>query len=657
MKKVATALALAMGFSMLGQNVPDQKNSLDNRLKPAIAKPYLDEDFPGASRHINPVPKGKTSAAVVWSEDFASGFAASPNGAWIAGGSNANLVMSDNDGPDSLIALGWGPLPSPTAGNGFAIFDFYNRIPDVSGFATSPAQGLLTSPTINLNKSDVFISFYQMIFWCCNLDQEIFLEVSTDGGATWPAANRFKTNVTDRNDRHWDLGFGYYFEFDLSAILSSGGSNNVKLRFNWTSTTADANGQFANHYFWMIDDIQISDLPRHKMKFTESGGAPPHDIIFDGDGASTKTGIFTADEATPISFDSNIYNFGADDQTGVDLKVEIYDATGTSVGTVQSNNSSTLLKGDTLDFNSLTTNTWTPPANGTYTFVYSAISDSVPASPDSESVRDTFMLRQTDSLTSMDFGVFGNSIGSEELGNDGGAIAARYHFSKPAEIMAMIIDYSTATVAGGDIQIEIYDSTGFTFTGGFGSSALISRAFTLGTAEDNGALVRYDLSNNGFPLVLPPGTYYFTVFMFSNGGNNRVAIANDKSFPAQGTSSIMFDVSQGRWFSGYVESSTFNAPFLRVEKIPGVGLDEQVRADYLTIYPNPNKGRTSIELDRGGTFKLDLVNTTGQIINSRTVSTNGNEQIELDYSSVASGTYILKVSGDNYSRTARLVIQ
>ncbi|MGB0177897.1 MAG: hypothetical protein ACPF9D_12080, partial [Owenweeksia sp.] len=549
----------------------------------------------GASLKIAPAPKGKTSAAVIWSEDFGSGFMGSPNGAWTASGANANLVMYDSNGPDSLIPLGWGPLPSPTASNGFAIFDFYNRIPDVNGFATSPAQGLLTSPAININKTDVFLSFYQMIFHCCNLDLEVFVEVSTDGGVTWPAANRFKTNITDRNDRHWNLGFGYYFEFDLSSILTNGGSNNVKLRFNWTSTTPDANGQYSNHYFWMIDDIKISDLPRHKMKFTASGGAPAHDIIFDGDGSKTKTGIFTVDETVPITFDSNIYNFGADDQTGVDLKVDIYDASGASAGSVQSNNSSTLVKGDTLDFSVLTTSSWTPPAKGTYSFVYSAISDSVPSSLNSESVRDTFVMQQTDSLTSIDFGTFGNSVGTAELGNDGSGMAVRYHFGKAdnqgmVEFTDLIIDYSTATVAGGDIQIEIYDSTGFSFTGGFGSSALISRAFTLGAAEDNGAVVRYDLTNNGIPLAVPPGTYYFTVFMFSNQGNNRIAIANDKTFPSQGTSAIMFDVDDNRWFTGYNNSSTFNAPFIKVAKIPTIGLYEELRTDYLQVYPNPTKG-------------------------------------------------------------------
>ncbi|HAD95889.1 MAG TPA: hypothetical protein DCG19_00710, partial [Cryomorphaceae bacterium] len=598
MKKLATVVALAVACSAVAQNVPTEQNKLDSRTRPGTAKPYLDEDYPGAgqAKAASSISKGKTSAAVVWSEDFGAGFTGSPNGAWTVSGANSNLVMYDMDGPNNLISSGWGPLPSPTSSNGFAIFDWYDNIPDVAGFATSPAEGKLTSPVINVNKSDVFLSFYQQLFHCCNLDLEVFVEISTDGGATWPAANRFKTNVTDRNDRHWDLGYGYYFEYDISSILANGGSNNVKIRFNWTSTSPDANGQYSNNYFWMIDDIKISDLPRHKAKFTDAGGAPAHDIIFDNNSSKTKTGIFTMDEVKPITFDSNVYNFGADDQTGVDLKVEIFDASGTYMTSVQSNNSSTLVKGDTLDFDDLTTSAWTPPAVGTYGFVYTVISDSISVSANAEAVRDTFVIRATDSLTSIDFGTFGNSVGTAELGDDGSAMAVRYNFDKPSpgssmvEFTDLIIDYSTATVAGGDIQIEVYDSTGFSYTGGFGSGALLSRVYTLGTAEDNGAVVRYDLTNNGVPFAVPPGSYYFVVFMFSNTGNNRIAIANDKSFPARGTSSIMFDVDAGRWYNGYVDSETFNAPFIKTVRIPAtIGLDDQVRTDYLSIFPNPSR--------------------------------------------------------------------
>ncbi len=662
MKKVATALALAMGFSMLGQKLETNPNALNKSAVPAKADPYLDEDYPGAQKST-PTPKGKSSAAVLWSEDFGSGFS-SPNGNWVASGMNSNLVMYDSNGPDSLLQFNWGPLPSPTASNGFAIFDFYARIPDVNGFATSPAEGLLTSPTINLNSPDVFLSLHQQIFHCCNLNLEVFIEVSTDGGATWPAANRFKTNIVDRNARHWDLGLGYYFEYDLSGILSGNPTNNVKIRFNWTSTSPDANGQYSNNYFWMIDDIEISDLPRHKVKFTDFGGAPAHDFIVDGDGANTKTGVICLDEALPISFDSNVFNFGTDDQTGVDLQVQIYDASGNLAGTVQSSSNSTLLKGDTLDFNSLTTSAWTPTATGNYTFVYSVISDSIPVSLNAEVVRDSFPLVVTDSVTSIDFSTFGNSVGTSELGNDGSALAVRYHLAVPSfgntmvEIPDLIIDYSTATVAGGDIQIEVYDTTGFDFQNGFGGPALVSKAFTLGTPEDNGAVVSYDLSINGTPLMVNPGSYYFVVYMFSNQGNNRVAIANDQTFPSTGTSAVMFDIGDARWYVGYNDSKTFNAPFIKVKKNPNtIGLEEVVRTDYMNIYPNPSDGHLAIEMEQGGTFKLDLVNTAGQVVDSRPATANGGEKIDLNYTNVAPGTYFLKVEGKNYHRTARIVIQ
>lgn len=673
MKKIATLFMSVLTIAAVAQSqkATDNTNRFDATQFPAKDNPVIDEDNMDAYNKGRAAAatsrKGKTSGALIWSEDFATSFATSPNGAWTASGQSSNLVSQDTDGPDNLLSLGWGPLPSPTASNGFAIMDWYDNFPDPNGFATSPVEGLLTSPTIDLTGyTDVVLTFYQQLYWCCEVNGEMYAEVSTDGGTNW---TQYKTNVVDRNDRHWDLGFGYYYEFNISSAIAANPAN-VQIRFNWTSLIADQNGQYSTAYFWMIDDIEIRELPRHKLIFESVGGAPEQDVIFDGDGANSKMGHIQESEVKPYTFDANLYNFGKDDQTGVDLLVNIYDeATGAFITSVQSSSSSTVLAGDSLDFNSLTTGPWTPQANQEYTIEYTLISDSIDPSnlgPDAESVVDSFEIERTADVMSLDFGRFGNSIGTQELGDDNSAVGSRFYWDPAVctgnvPVFGVAIDYSTATVAGGDIIIEVYDTAGFDFTNGFGGFALISETFTLGTAEDNGDFVTYDLTDaGGNPVLLPPGGYYFVVNMYSNTGANRIAIANDQSYEQAGFSSIMNNVDQGRWFTGFADSRTFEAPIVRAITTQDrctFSVNETNKTAELKVFPNPNNGLFNIEIPVGGKFTAELISTTGQVIESREISVNGNEKTQLDYTATPKGAYLLRVNGEDFSATQRLVIR
>ena len=74
--------------------------------------------------------------------------------------------------------------------------------------------------------------------------------------------------------------------------------------------------------------------PENLLVFTRAtapgttGEAPAHDVIFDGDGSYPKYMHLSAKQAVPISFDSNIYNYGTNAQTNVGLAVEFIDSIG-----------------------------------------------------------------------------------------------------------------------------------------------------------------------------------------------------------------------------------------------------------------------------------------------------------------------------------------
>lgn len=681
--KGATALfvGLAMSFAASAQT-PSNSDRKDPSTELGKRQAYVQDN--NLKKNTLPVvinPSTSSKDAVLWSEDFGSGFTGGTNGTWTTSGVNANFVEYDTDGPDNLIPNGWGPLPSPTAANGFAIFDFYDRFPDAPGtFATTAAEARLTSPVINLGAgtTDAQIELYMQLYNCCHAtDKNMTIDISTDGGITFP--NSIVANADfGRNERHWNLGFGYKFRWKISDYIVADPTN-VVIRFNWNSTSADPNGQYDNTYFWMIDDIEISDVPVNSLEFTALGnGAPANDVIFDGDGANTKHGVMALGQATSIGMDGNILNYGTATQTNVKLKVDIEDDNGTNVTTLTSATGGTLLENDTLDFNTaFTSTTWTPSAAGVYNFIYSITSDSS-AVAGSQATIDTFTMTVTNNtLHSMDWNAFSNNFGSDDLGDDGSAVASRLYFPSPnvgamtnhIYLEALEIRLSTQSVAGGEILVEIQD-TSIDLTVGFNNAPLFSNTYDV-TPGFVGSFAPLNIEDSLFNAFTGQyeyfgtkldanNSYYMVAYLFSNSGASPVQIANDQTFPQPGFSSIMFNVADNRWYTGFTNSLTFNAPWLRARfgnTSDGIGLEENAKVDF-DVYPNPVAGNDlSISITEGGSYTLELVSLAGQLVHSSEININGNEISKMDVSSFAKGVYVLNIKGENFNESVKVTLK
>lgn len=678
----ALFVGLVMGFTATAQTQTNS-NEKDPSTELGKEKPYFENN--NLKKSTLPVvinPKTSSKDAVLWSEDFGSGFTGGTNGTWTTSGVNANFVEYDTDGPDNLIPNGWGPLPSPTAANGFAIFDFYDRFPDAPGtFASTPAEGLLTSPVIDLGvgTTDAQIDLYMQLYNCCHAtDKNMTIDISTDGGLTFP--NSIVANADfGRNDRHWNLGLGYHFRWKISSYIAADPTN-VVIRFNWTSTVADVNAQYDNTYFWMIDDITISDVPAHSLEFSDFGGAPAQDIIFDGGGANTKHGIMALGQATSIGMDANIVNYGTVTQTNVKLNVDIEDDQGTNIMTLTSATGGTIAENDTLDFNTaFTSQTWTPSAAGAYNIIYSATSDSSGVAG-FEVQLDTFTLNVTaNTLHSMDWNAFSNNIGTNELGDDGSALASRLYFPN-ANVGAptnhiyldeLDIRFSTQSTAGGEVLCEIQD-TSIDLTVGFNSAPLFSKTFDV-TAAMVGGTGTFDLRDSvwnpwkgiyeKFGRKLDANnSYYMVAYLFSNTGASPVQIANDQTFPQPSMASIMFNVADNRWYVGYSGGNLdMNAPWLRARfgttPDANIGLNEDNKIDF-DVYPNPVvENEFSVQIAEGGKYTLELVNLSGQLVHTSDINVNGNEVSKVDVSTLAKGIYVLNIKGDNLLETVKVTVK
>jgi hypothetical protein len=610
---------------------------------------------------------------VIFTEDFSNGIPATwTNIGYDGFGNILDSALWEYRGPNTNPDVTVGsrgaylssqqPITSATASNGFVIFDsdYLDNAGVAGNFgngkAPAPHLGTLTTPLMDFTGE----SFVQLTFSSYHryFEGRAIVAFSSDGGTTWPdtiaAHPTLAVNsATSTNDR---VGMNISF---------LGGQDSVRIRFIFDGTYDDpgASGSGMGYYFWNIDDIVVESLPKFEMRFTEWQDAPPQDILFGPAQGSSKMGILTknglTDQTRDIEFDCNIYNYGYGSVNNVQLTVDVLDAaTGTLVSSFTSTGSVNLASGDTGTYNDLNTlgNPFKPVNVGTYDIVYKAVGDSVTA------VSDTFSVFVTDSLMSNDFNVFDNSIGTSQQGDDGSAVANRLDLVQPAIMTGVWVGLSTATVAGATVEIEVFDTVGFDFLTGYPATALVATSLPYLITQD-------DIDNGFFQVPITDGTnqyvqlasgaYFVAVRMFSNGGTNLIAIANDQTFTQPSFSSIMYNTDDGRWYTGYTNSLTLNGLFIRGKLLAtsGIGMEDMLNAN-IKVGPNPAADFINVNFeDLEGDFTLTLTDITGRVVSVEQVSIFGAGFHTLNVSELSAGVYMLNINNGSASVSHKISVQ
>lgn len=617
------------------------------------------------------------SSTTVWSEDFANGLPAgwSQNGTpataqWEYRGPNTtpnntvggrgNFSGINNNPPTNT------PITSTTASNGFMIFDsdYLDNAGTgnfASGTAPAPHVGRLITDTIdctNYSSLELKFEMYARRFF-----SNWFVAFSTDGGVTYTdTIEFFGSSVVPVNSA---TASNEVALANVSNII--GGQANVVMQFIFDGTPGNVNGN--GYYFWMLDDIELRTPPANQMLFTTWNGAPAQDMIYNSNGAEyPKYGIMHSNQIVPVEFDANFYNYGTNTQTNATLEVEIWDVTsGTPslVTTVSAPGCPTLASGDTCDYTSLTTPTWTPPAQeADYLLVWKAVSDSI--SSGMTTTTDTFSFFVNDDLYSPDRTNVSNYVGSNSANPEIIAMGAMYELSNEdpgnagsglVYIDGLNILLSSLTDSTADIEVAFYDTTGFAFNAGFpaGATAAFRRSFTL-----NGSLIGtnafFDLSDaNGNPLVLPAQPYLMIVNFFPNATDGVIRIANDASFDQPDISTVM-QLADGNWYGGFT-SDAHEGTFLRLNVGEYTNSLEESDFDAFTMYPNPTAGATKLEFTEGGNYTIEVMDMSGARVISMEENVNANETIEFDMSNYPMGVYLVNVKGENLSKTVKLTVK
>lgn len=258
--------------------------------------------------------------AAIWSEDFANGIPAGwtqisdPSGAaWEYRGPTttpSNLIGSRGScvGSNNQFAQ---PILSPTADNGFIIFDS-NFWDDNIGPCGSFGQGEVPGPHYAaLVTDDIDLTGYTSIGlrinqYCRNFQAAHRIEYSIAEDA-WQV---LWTNNVPLSSGHTPRD-----RFDRINISNQlGNQANIRLRFVFEG----------NYYFWMLDDIQIFEIFENNLVVAEAeyGNFIPFNTVGSGY-QDMEYGMYPEEMQPNLFFKARTYNWGSQTQTGAQLFVDV----------------------------------------------------------------------------------------------------------------------------------------------------------------------------------------------------------------------------------------------------------------------------------------------------------------------------------------------
>ena len=663
MKKLTlVAAAAALSLTAFGQNV--------ERTAPNVR---MNADAP--VRHLNPAQLAAFYGAEtpVWSQDFANGIpttwlnygtaagSSDPDAKWEYRGTST--TPSNTVGSRGAYMSAQTPIASATASNGFVVFDsdFLDNAGVAgnfgNGIAAAPHLAELTTDMIDLSNYsvvDLLFTQYYRRFAGAGGSQAVpatYIDFSTDGGTTFPYSVTLNSGVAVNSSTATN---------DVVVVQAGayvGGQDSVKVRFRFDG----------DYYFWCVDDISIVNTPPNRMAFTDWQGAPAQDIIYGPSASgSSKMGIMTAKQSRGVTFDCNAINSGTNTQTNVKLQMKIYNG-GSLVQTVNSSTVSSLAAGDTANYNDLNTysTAWTPTANGSYEVVYGLLSDSVSV------YSDTTMLYVNDSLLSMDFNSWDNSIGASTNATqwgDGAQMCNRHDLVDDEMLLGAKVYLSSLTMSGAILELAVYDSSAFLGnSGGWDANKLVAYGQQVISAADTAlGFVRFDFTDpttgRGVDLEVAKGAYFYNLTMYDNQAANYLAIRNDQTWAKTAGSGYMYLAALGSWYSGYSNSKSFNNLWIRGIHCPassaaacmGIGMDEQAMEQ---IVMSPNPASEFVNLNFGlamGDYHVAIVDFTGKVMKNEVVRADANVSIFIG--DLTSGMYMVRVQKGDDVKTMKLSV-
>ncbi len=554
-------------------------------------------------------------------------------------------------------ALFWGgptPLASPTASNGAALYnsDVYDAggIGPGEGPYPGGTSGALTTPSIDCSgETAILLSFYQYARGFLN-QVPTLVEVTNDGGENWtnfPINGRVTGNrVTPQRDEHMVI--------DISEVAA--GQPDVKIRFTW-------DGRF---YFWIIDDIQVMTPPKYVTSMDEIFYTP-------------------ASYAQPVSqiptdtfaFIAVMSNLGSEPIPNLVFRASVQRVVGNSTVLVHQDSLvldafPALAKDSVLEI----PQRWAPELEqGIYRLRYEVYSQNPDVNDEEFTVFNdiiTSPFRVTPVLFSNEEGDIENasrpaSGGDYALGNlYRMSPLAGNNFQTRELRFAVAKNESDGPLTGNLVTLLVYkvkdevesDWSNFETTSDESVEVVGFGTYEFTSSDDNYDLILADVFDlDGNPIALEAGARYFVMASYADESNRIFHATNDEllSNIFRGVSTVLF--SDGEWGLGGFGPET-NAVMRMVIELSTTTDEVPLEDSAMSLFPNPSSEALNVQLDlqEAGPAMLIMADMQGQVLDIREYQNVQKETLQFDVSHLPAGTYLMRVSTDEGTKTKQFVV-
>jgi len=553
-------------------------------------------------------------------------------------------------------------IESTTADNGFAMIDSDEYGGEEGGtevedswFTTAQPIDLSTYPNVVLQFETWYRSWtYEKCWVVTSTDGVTWPELTPDSEAD-PAAGIYEVFPGISGDGGADIGENpTTWRINISG--SAGGQEQVWIRFHWTGTWG---------YTWFVDDVCVIEQPANDLVLNYG--------VISHTGTGEEYGRIPKDQVgSSMQFGGEVFNFGVNDQSEVSLSMDMsldgntitsgetgftmYSVDGDGYYSIEETDG--MLNADeSVYFQMDSDNPSTELGLYTADFTVSSYAEM----DGSETFGNNIQSREfaiTEDLYSIDgIDVYSNSsvtrlgTGSFTDGSDGFMMMAYYEIEETTDVagLEIMLDsylYSTpGTAPGGEIIISLRD-TADVFAETFEPSAtLVESDFymvTQGDIDDGSLEIVFDS-----PYSLSPGAYYACVEMYSNNNDADIWILDDETVPQPAGASMIFIPGDQVYTNG-------TAVGIRMKLGNGQGFDiEETVLNGVSVYPNPSTGILNVNLENNDNYTIEVTNIIGEIILVKDIKSN----TTIDLTNFDKGTYLVKVSNSELSKTERIVIE
>lgn len=646
MKKVYLIFSLFVGAIAMAQNTNNYYDFTPNKLNSVDKTEFNDY------RISRDVIVDDRALNILWVEDFSGGAVdlETSNGQWTTLETDGAFWKFDDAANPHPF---WSTLPVPLTGD-YLQWDSYTPLEaGEATFASTAVIGAIESPVINLSgqTNGAVVDFSVEALYCCNFSETPFnMYVSEDGGTTYGTAIPLDFGI----DRNVATAAPLAYSIDISSYITNT-PNNVKIKFEWKAQNADANSQLNTHYFWLIDDIRIFEIPVYEAINQKLWLA---DII----NAYEYGDIPTTQAAGNLTMHSVVKNIGLTEPTNFGMTVTVFnldtplDTIWSGTGGVLSNPPFVTNMVDSLVFETGLDMTTLPV--GSYGVSSILTHDNTDEIIDNDSLFRSFNITEN-TLSHIDYD---QGFGRDNPGYEGAGetttfytTAATFGINNTIELQGvdLFIDAgpdASLTSSPSEIVVTVYETT----TDFQAPNFIAEYEFTLEASDiDTWRTFNFNRAtgSDNDPLELTANTLYRVGISVLDSdilwyGSNTI----DSDF-----SSMYFSGSQ--WYNGGEE------PGIRLNFDQTLNIESENEINNISVsqnVPNPFNGNTviSYNLNEASNVTLQVVDLTGKVVTTINEGNQnaGEHNLTIDGSTLAEGTYFYTFTAGEYRVTKKMVV-